>query len=249
MTGDMPSDDTALIKQIVNELTAMRRARARIKIDLLQAPTVVWHLGRGDVEVASLFLEHLSRADDVPVRAALASLGFGNWEMTIEDRIQHFAHQYRVSASTMRRMADEGFHTVARMIIEWSREEGNDRPLADIKISPDGDASFIVRVECSWQHKSFMFPPTIEFLTQTPEVVEEATLDDQEGPELFRLVVRAALPAGDANAEFCVTWLGPAECYYYLEISPGFRATSVASMTTKKGCDIRMWLVGQEGAD
>lgn len=204
------------VEKIAAELRGMRRAQARATIDYLQAPTMVWHLGRGDIEVAALFFERLTEHDDIEIRAALASLGFENRDMNIEDRMQDFAQFYRLKSSrTVRRWTEAGFRKIAHLVIEWSREEGHDRPRAEIRIEPYGSTQFSVELICSKHADVLMSEPQINFYGKPFKWASRIPLERLESPCVFHAKGIANLPGGeDGRTMFFVSWLGNSDSYF-----------------------------------
>ncbi len=91
-----------------------------------------------------MFFDRMMDVEDVEIRAALASLGFGNWESNIESRLSDFALYYgEKSSRTVRRWAEQGFRKIADLVIEWSIEEAHDNPLIEVVLRPLG-ATMIV---------------------------------------------------------------------------------------------------------
>ncbi len=223
---------------MVGELTRMRRARARTTIDYLQAPTLLWHLGRGDVEVAAKFFEALAKTDDEKIRAALASLGFGNWEMNIEDRMAALALYYDLeNTRTVRRWADEGFRRIAVLIMEWSLEVGNDRSTIKIAIVPDGIKHSIIEATGYPSPGAKWFEPTIEYKYESTnwDNFSVYTSDEQREGEAFKGTLRVQLPEAGNAVEIVVTWLGNEPPYYQVSVSP-LAEIRCDSVVTKRGC-------------
>lgn len=239
--GDLKFE--ALEKTIVGELRAMRRARAQTTIDYLQAPTVVWLVGRGDVDTVALFFKNLAETDINEIRAALASLGFGNWHLNIEQRMSDFGVRTGdKDARTVRRWAEDGFKKIAHLVIEWSREEGNDRPRVDIELSPAFANKFYLDVLSSKQAETMMFKPEIEFVGEPFEQIDETPITQLKFPYAYKARVLAALPNGeDGRVMLSVNWLGSCDSYYQVHVQPGLGAATTAVLISKKGCDIQLY--------
>lgn len=239
--GDAGEGDSAL-ERVVEELRTLRRAQVRTSYDFNRAPTLLWHLGRGNVDVASAFFRQLPRVGSLHIDAAIASLGFNPDVVNVEDRMNDFALRAGAeSTRTVRRWADAGFRLIAQMALDWSAEEGHDHPLLEIEVHPRGDGAVLIEVSCIMQAGMAMLRPEIDSGEGVVPWLEDPMEREQlDPPVTFRAKAVVDFPGDDESLRSIqVRWLGAVEAYYVVELHPGvMQEYKLRTLTTKKGCEL-----------
>lgn len=228
--------------KILSELRLLRRSPLHTMEDFARTPTILWHLGRGNVDVARAFFRHVAdEIDDNHVQAAIALIN-PRPEDTLEDRMNEFALRVGAdSTRTVRRWADEGFRIIADLILEWSAEEANDQPLVEVTLTPHGPDATLVEMRATAQPgRGQMSPPRIrssgEPLSQFDDGADAAAL----GPDEYLLRTIARFAHGDEARTLLMQWLGHTNAYFSVEVLPGVMPEhSLNVITTQRGCEVR----------
>lgn len=241
-SGDADAVDPA-VERVIAELRTLRRAQLRTSYDFSRAPTILWHLGRGNVDVASAFFRELPRMGSLHIDAAIASLGFGPDVVNVEDRMSEFALRVGAeSTRTVRRWTDQGFRLIAQMILDWSAEEGHDRPLIEVAVEPQGPDAVLIELSCILPSGITMIRPEIRSSQGVvPWLDDPLEGDELDPPLVFKARAVVDFLDGDRVGRFVeVVWLGNAEAYYQVEMLPGvMQAHKAIISNTKKGCELR----------
>lgn len=228
--------------KILSELRLLRRSPLHTMEDFARTPTILWHLGRGNVDVARAFLRHVAdEIDDNHVQAAIALIN-PRPEDTLEDRMNEFALKVGAdSTRTVRRWADEGFRILADLILDWSAEEANDQPLLEVTLAPRGPDATLVEMRASAQPgRGQMVPPRIRSSGEPLSLFDEGVDTAALGPDEYLLRTIATFPEGDETRTLQMQWLGNSNAYFAVEVLPGVMPRhSLTVTTTQRGCEVR----------
>ena len=228
---------------VLRDLRLLRRSKRNRPIDFKNTPDLVWHLGRGNIDVTTRFLHSLRSLDDVEVLAALASLGFEGYDQSIEDRMNDFAFaRNEESTRTVRRWADEGFKKIANLVIEWSEEAGHDSTLVEILLQQVGQLDLKAIITGSGPPGIRMLVPRVSVnYTALPSQPMNEDIEGVDHPVYFRWTVDAELGAEAAIAAILeAEWLGNFSTRYEVQVHPSIRDYVTSSIVTKKGCEVQL---------
>lgn len=226
---------------VLSDLRQLRRSKALSVIDFKSSPHLVWHTGRGNIDVTAQFMAGLKNIDDIQVSAALASLGFESYSSNIEERMNEFAARYNEeSTRTVRRWAEEGFKKIANFAIEWSEEEGNDRALVEILLYQAEATSLSTMITFSGSPRMIMLAPTVEANGKASDILPARDEQRSTHERIFfkSTVVTELFMDRPTAARLQIEWLGNADACYLVQVHPSLRDYVTASIVTKKGCEI-----------
>lgn len=252
----------AAYDDVLNELRQLRRSAAHRPIDFKDSPNLVWHTGRGNVDVTARFLHALLEYDDLDVLAALASLGFDNYEENVEHRMNAFIAMHendlkrraRKSADgavrtiehsrTVRRWADKGFEKIAKLVCEWSEEEGNDKALLGIFLFSEAVSDCALMLQGRVPPGARMTLPSV-IANGAPiglcsEMLSETAVyeDGRTSP----IPVTLPRKADDYSIRLQIEWLGNVGTRFEVQVHPSFNRVVMLSVTDRR-CEI---LLGPE---
>lgn len=253
----------AAYDDVLNELRQLRHSSAHRPIDLKDCSNLVWHTGRGNVDVTARFLHALLDYDDLDVMAALASLGFDNYGENVEHRMNAFIAMHeddlkrraRKSADgeirtiehsrTVRRWADKGFEKIAKLVLEWSEEEGNDKALLGIFLFGEADSDLALMLHGLIPPAARMVMPSVVAngteINLSSAVTTEPALDEC-GPIS---PIRVSLPprAGDSSVRLEIQWLGNVGTRFEVQVHPSLKNRVVMLSVTDRRCEV---FIGKE---
>lgn len=236
--GEASSD----FERIVEELRELRKRPLHTIDDFDRTPTILWHLGQGNANVAAAFFRHISQdLDDSHVQAAMALILPRTGE-TLEDRMATIAVDAGKEASrTVRRWADDGFRLIAKLILDWSAEEGNDEANVDVRIQPAGANSVLVQMETtSPPGRARSAPPEIRSSGERLTALEDLPRFDQLAPDEYLLQTIARFEDNDDDRSLFVRWLGNTRAYFSIEILPNVMpGWTVVVTATRARCEVR----------
>ena len=242
--ASLDTRDGTEFSRIMTELRILRRSPLHTMEDFARTPTILWHLGRGNVDVARAFFRHISdEIDDNHVQAAMALIQ-PRPEVTLEDRMNEFALQVGAdSTRTVRRWADEGFRIITDLILDWSKEEGNDRLRVEVRLEPRGpDAVLVQMTTMSEPGRGQIEPPRIRSSGDRLTAIEnDIPVPADLGPNdyLLRTIARFD-DDDDDDRTLLMQWLGNTNAYFAVEVLSGVMpGWTFNVITTQRGCEVR----------
>jgi hypothetical protein len=253
---------------VLSELRQLRRSAAHRPIDLKDCPNLVWHAGRGSVDVTAQFLNALLDCRDLDVLAALASLGFDNYEENIENRMNAFIAMHEgdltrrarrsadgtaktIEASrTVCRWADKGFEKIASLVLEWSEEEGNDKALLGVFLFSEANDDFQLLLQG-------LTPPAAR-MTMPSVVANGAEIDlgsampadatSHHGRSMPPITVSLPRRADDSSIRLQIEWLGNVGANFEVQVHPSIKGRVVMLSVTDRRCEVFLGAESDFGA-